>query len=251
MKTYRTSEVARMTGIHPNTVRKYEEIGFISPVPRANNGYREYEERHIYQIKICRHIFDYGWLGREARDISLMIIKSMVDWDLQEAYSYAYEYLKVIENQYNIAKDTADVLVRWAEKQETYNEVKNYSRSEAAELIGVTQETLRNWERNGLIKVPRVGANKTRIYTHKEIERLMIINMLRQSKYSISAIFNSLKQYDKGNSKGVIISLNNLKFQEDVSWVFVGDYWIKALEDGINGAKKILILIDEINNKII
>ena len=32
MQTYRTAQVAKMIGIHPNTVRLYEELGL---VPRA------------------------------------------------------------------------------------------------------------------------------------------------------------------------------------------------------------------------
>ena len=37
----KTSEIARMVGVHPNTVRLYEARGYIAPVPRAGNGYRQ------------------------------------------------------------------------------------------------------------------------------------------------------------------------------------------------------------------
>ena len=33
--------------VHPNTVRLYEEWGFLPPVPRAPNGYRLYDQRHL------------------------------------------------------------------------------------------------------------------------------------------------------------------------------------------------------------
>ena len=32
----RTSEVAQAAGVHPNTVRLYEEWGFLPPVPRSS-----------------------------------------------------------------------------------------------------------------------------------------------------------------------------------------------------------------------
>ena len=35
-----TSEVAAAAGVHPNTVRLYEQWGFIPPVPRGPKGYR-------------------------------------------------------------------------------------------------------------------------------------------------------------------------------------------------------------------
>ena len=54
MKKYRTSEVAQMMGIHPNTVRFYEEWGVITKPVREKNGYRVYTDADIRQIKIIR-----------------------------------------------------------------------------------------------------------------------------------------------------------------------------------------------------
>jgi len=36
----RTSDIAKSVGAHSNTVRLYEEWGFLPPVPRAPNSYR-------------------------------------------------------------------------------------------------------------------------------------------------------------------------------------------------------------------
>ncbi|MFJ7638191.1 MerR family DNA-binding transcriptional regulator [Peribacillus sp. NPDC097225] len=38
----RTNEVAKKVKVHPNTVRLYEDWGFISSVPREANTYRRY-----------------------------------------------------------------------------------------------------------------------------------------------------------------------------------------------------------------
>jgi excisionase family DNA binding protein len=35
---------------------------------------------------------------------------------------------------------------------------------EVADKLGVHEQTLRNWERLGLLKVSRIGGNRTRIY---------------------------------------------------------------------------------------
>ena len=45
--------------------------------------------------------------------------------------------------------------------------------SEAAELIGVNQDTLRNWEKNGRIKPLRVGPRKDRRYRPEDIEKII------------------------------------------------------------------------------
>ncbi len=40
---------------------------------------------------------------------------------------------------------------------------------EIATKIGVHEQTLRNWERLGLLKISRIGRNRTRIYNEKDI----------------------------------------------------------------------------------
>ena len=47
MTTYKTGEVARKIGIHPNTVRLYEALRLIPKPERAANGYRIFTDFHI------------------------------------------------------------------------------------------------------------------------------------------------------------------------------------------------------------
>ncbi len=39
-KIYKTAEVAKRVGVHPNTVRLYEKLKLIPKVNRLPNGYR-------------------------------------------------------------------------------------------------------------------------------------------------------------------------------------------------------------------
>jgi DNA-binding transcriptional MerR regulator len=39
----RTSEISQAVGVHPNTVRLYEQWGFLPPIPRSLSGYRLFE----------------------------------------------------------------------------------------------------------------------------------------------------------------------------------------------------------------
>lgn len=52
MNTYRTSEIAEIIGVHPNTVRLYEELGLIPKPGRLPNGYRVFTELHIEQFRL-------------------------------------------------------------------------------------------------------------------------------------------------------------------------------------------------------
>lgn len=57
MNIYRTAEIAAIIGIHPNTVRLYEEWGLISKPERKENGYRIFNDLHIQQIQLARTAF--------------------------------------------------------------------------------------------------------------------------------------------------------------------------------------------------
>ena len=50
----RTSDVARAVGVHPNTVRRYEEWGFLPPIPRTASGYRQFTQAHLEQMRLAR-----------------------------------------------------------------------------------------------------------------------------------------------------------------------------------------------------
>ena len=57
MITYKTAEVAAIIGVHPNTVRLYEEWELIPEAKRQANGYRVFTEFHIQQFWLARTAF--------------------------------------------------------------------------------------------------------------------------------------------------------------------------------------------------
>lgn len=53
--TYTTGQIARLAGLHPNTVRKYEEWELIQKLQRKENGYRIYTENDMNRLHyLCR-----------------------------------------------------------------------------------------------------------------------------------------------------------------------------------------------------
>ena len=56
-----------------------------------------------------------------------------------------------------------------------------------ADMIGVTQTTLRIWEKKGLIKPQRLGKN--RYYSYRDLERLKeILHLLQVKKMNIAGV---------------------------------------------------------------
>ena len=79
MKTYKTSEVAAMIGIHPNTVRLYEKLELISRSERLPNGYRVFTDFHIEQCRLVRLAFKVEVLQNGLRKKIIQVIKASVN----------------------------------------------------------------------------------------------------------------------------------------------------------------------------
>lgn len=76
IKTYRTAEVAAAIGVHPNTIRFYEEQGLLSLIPRLKNGYRVFGETHLLQVKLIRFAFQAEILSSNLRKSAIDIVKT-------------------------------------------------------------------------------------------------------------------------------------------------------------------------------
>ena len=85
MKKYRTSEVAEMMGIHPNTVRLYEEWGLITKPVREENGYRVFTDLHLCQIQAARLGFEIEILQNGLRKKIVDMIKTCAKCDFDGA----------------------------------------------------------------------------------------------------------------------------------------------------------------------
>ena len=130
----RTAEVARAVGVHPNTVRLYEEWGFLPPIPRGPNGYRLFTTEHVDQMRLARTALQWPYPGGKDPVLALVFRAE--------------------------AEAAAEFLNQWA---------RGVPADATAEPLRIGQcrcdsaspsTPLRSWERNGLIAVPRDSAQR-------------------------------------------------------------------------------------------
>ena len=201
MKEYKRSEVAKIIGVHPNTIIAYEKAGYISAIERRDNGYRIYLEKHIEQIKLIRLILNneliktYMWY--KVRDILLVIGKE----NFQEALTLCEKYLEEINiekiNEYKIIEKIKEVIKEHEENKENVF----LKRSEASKIIGVSIDVIINWERSEILSVPRNNKNNYRVYSEKEILILKIIKILREEEYSSQCVRRMINKLQENNFK--------------------------------------------------
>ena len=92
------SQLGKLVGLTPKTIRFYEEVGLILPAKRADNGYRIYDFSAVEELKLIKY----------ARNLGLPIekIKKMLkgcttgcDHTEEEIHNEINEYLSVLDTR--------------------------------------------------------------------------------------------------------------------------------------------------------
>ena len=244
-KTYKTSEVAKLIGIHSNTVRMYEDLGLISKPSRKDNGYRVFTDLHIDQLKLARKAFEVEVLQNGLRKKAIAIVKMSAKQDFDEAIVLTKEYIKSIKKEIDNANEAVDIAGKLMNRL-NYEKDFNLKRKEVSELLGISMDTLRNWEMNGLVNIKR-KQNGYRIYTYEDIQRLKVIRSLKCGNYSLSAILRMLNKLSDHNEANINEVLNSPNENEDI--ILVCDKLIISLNLAAKNAEEILEMLYEIKRK--
>lgn len=242
MNTYKTSQVAAVIGIHPNTVRLYEEWGIIPRPERKENGYRVFTDFHIDQIRLARTAFQIEILQSGLRKKIFQMVKLSAAGKFDDALSLTQAYLSGLLQERDNAEDAIRIVkqIISGENQENRAFMK---RKEVSEYLGVSMDTLRNWETNGLLAVKR-KENGYRIYTDDDIKRLKIIRALRCANYSLEAILRMIQQLSKNPNVDIKTVLNTPRPSDDI--ISACDQLIRSL----SAAEKNAIILMEMLQKM-
>lgn len=225
----KTSDIAKELGVHVNTIRLYEADGFLSEVPRAGNNYRQYTLRHLEQARLAHLALRWPYLVEE-KQLLVKLVKSAAQGDFGMAMELAYKYLASVRVERTYAESAIEFLERWAQGHLIDTAHEKMHVGQAAEYLNVTVDMLRNWERNGLIDVPRDPENGYRLYGTTEFGRIRVIRTLVQSGYSLMAILRMLLQFDAGkidDLRGALDIPRDEGFEDSVE--IIADRWLSGL----------------------
>ena len=237
-----TSDLAKAVGVHANTVRRYVDWGLLPPVQRAPNGYRRFTQRHLDCLRLDRLVMGGEYPGRTIRQSGSLVIQSAVKDDWGGALELAYQHLAFVQGEQAQANAAVDLLERWAHGSGADVSSSTLRIGDVAKLLGVTNDILRNWERNGLLEVPRIPHNSYRIYGKKEISRLRVIRMLVKAGYSLMSILRMLVQLDRGETGTLRQVLDTPHPDEDV--YMASDRWLSTLDFEEKRAREIINLVE-------
>ena len=213
-RTYTTSRIASAVGIHPNTVRLYERIGFITAPERLANGYRVFA-----------------------------IVETMASQRYDEAISLARQRIDHLRRERCAAEDALrhvrDLLSR--SDGSARAERLMLTRKEAADQLDTTIDALRNWEMNGLLQVKR-KQNGYRVYSAADLDRLAIIRALRAANYSLAAILRLLDALDRDATADIGHVLDHPDPDDDI--LSVCDRLLTSLDAAERNAFEMIELLE-------
>ena len=241
MNTYTTSDVAKIIGIHSNTVRLYEEWGLLPPIERKANGYRIFTDFHIEQLRLTRLAFQIEVLQNGLRKKIVLMVKTAATKDFHAALSLTEEYRKQLRQERANAEEAiciAKQLLCGVTEENTHF----LKRKEVSDYLDISMDTLRNWEMNGLLAVKR-KRNGYRVYTDEDIKWLKIIRSLRCAGYSLEAILRMLQQLSKNPSMDIRKALNTPKTDAEI--ITVCDKLIVSLQNAEKNAENMIEMLED------
>ena len=226
-KPLRTSDIAKAVGVHPNTVRLYEEWGFLPPIPRSANGYRQFNEFHLDQMRLARTALHGGWPGHKIRQSALALVRYAASGDLPGALAQANHHQTLVQAERDHAETAVIFIQQWLNGSIVETVKTPLSVGQTALLLDVSTDKLRDWERNGLLTVPRNPQNNYRQYGSAEIGRVRVIRTLRHAGYSTLAILRMLLALDDDKSVDVRQALDTPDPEDDIH--YATNQWLTTL----------------------
>ncbi len=244
MKTYRTSDMARVGGVHVNTVRQYEALGYLPPVPRnRTNQYRQFSEQHLDQMRVIRMALRVSWLGGEIGRMAIEVIRLGASGELSGALGRARDLAARVQAEHDQAEAAASALEAWATDPPPDSERTRLTIGQAADVLDVTVDMLHNWERDGLIRdVLRDPKNNYRLYGPPQIARLRVIRTLRKARYSTMSILRMLLHLDAGHTDGLREKLDTPDPGEDV--YMATDYWLSTVTELVQVTRDLVAQVE-------
>ncbi|MBR4832876.1 MAG: MerR family transcriptional regulator [Thermoguttaceae bacterium] len=239
MNTYTTAGVAKIVGVHPNTVRLYEEWGLIPPTERKSNGYRIFTDFHLEQAKLVRIAFQVEVLQNGLRKKAAETVKLSAKGEFDKALASAEEYRSQIRREERNAEEAVEI-ARQILAGKSAEPASFLKRKEVADYLEISADALRNWERNGLLWVKR-KQNGYRAYSSDDVKRLKMIRALRLANYSLEAILRMLNALERNPQIDMKRELNAPRPDADI--VSVCDRLLASLRDAEKNAEKTIDLI--------
>jgi DNA-binding transcriptional MerR regulator len=178
-------------------------------------------------MRLARLALAEPYAGRRIRRRAREVVRAAAEGDLDQAYELAEKLQALVRAELEQTRAAAVTLEGWAKGKAARTSGASFQHGRAAKELDVTPDTLRHWERNGLITIPRDSGNNYRLYGPREMDRLRVIRLLSRAGYSTMAILRMIRQLDRGRREDLGQVLDTPDAEEDL--IYASDRWLSTL----------------------
>ena len=178
----RPVDLARAAGVSVQTVRRFEASAILPPSERLASGHRRFGRRHLDAIVAAVELTDtvgYAYASRIMRAASAGALTNAAI-ALDEAHSAIHAKrqarLAVVQHLTSVAHATRG------------HGARGLHVGEVSALLSVSESVLRFWELEGLISPQRDPRNGYRVYSQRDLDQVVLVQLMRASDYSIDEI---------------------------------------------------------------
>lgn len=107
-RTLTIQAAAEESGLSAHTLRYYEQIGLIEPVPRTSSGHRAYSERHLRHLMVVKRMRETGMNISQLQEF--MAAYQRGDEGLEECGALLEQHQQRVQAQLDVLKQ-AQILV--------------------------------------------------------------------------------------------------------------------------------------------
>lgn len=177
-------QMAGRLQVSTTTLRRYEELELVPDVPRTASNRRCYTPLHAQAFLALRSLIS-GFGLPVAYDVMSLLKKGQLEtalWKINvEQYKLQAEKQRLAEVM-RLIHQTDFTMYR---NIQVTDELKI---GEVAEISGVNPSAIRHWEKEGLIRAQRNPENGYRVFTSRELKKIIVLSSLRKTVFHIESM---------------------------------------------------------------
>lgn len=194
-KIFTPIQIAKKLHISTTTLRRYENLGLVPDVPRTASNRRFYSPIHVqafialralikgFDIPVSYHVMS---LLKKGRVEQAMWTINLQQYNIQAEKQRVEEIMSLIQktdfSKYRNVQVTEEMKI-----------------GEVAAITGVNPSAIRHWEKEGLIRAKRNLENGYRVFTSRELKKIIVLSSLRKTVFfieSMKQLLEALETHD-------------------------------------------------------
>lgn len=210
---YTPKQIADRLQVSTTTLRRYEEQDLLPEVTRTASNRRGYTPTHLQAFLAIRALL---------KGYPIPVVYEAMRKIKHGAATEALWLLNRQQYEIQLEKQRVEAILGMIQQSDLPSVDRKrksdaLSVGEVAGIAGVNPSAIRHWEMEGLIQSTRNPENGYRMFTSRELKKILVISSLRKTVFFIDKMKQLLHDLDTHNlasiEKSVQIAQNNLNGQ--------------------------------------